>query len=130
MQTQRFLDTLRAYLMEVHRMLIQLHREANAKPKTFVRLQTFLLHDLCIDISCLHNTTDAFSFAISSQLRHKRKRMKRMLSVAMDSIQTHLAQLTNYFLKPEEIVLEVLVLRLQWQTIETVQQTWRLVQLV
>jgi len=32
LQTQRFLDTLRAYLLEVQRMLQQLYREANAKP--------------------------------------------------------------------------------------------------
>ncbi|GAA5822601.1 hypothetical protein JCM3770_000614 [Rhodotorula araucariae] len=31
-QTQRFLDTLSAYLTEVHRMLKQLHAEANRKP--------------------------------------------------------------------------------------------------
>ena len=32
LQTQRFLDTLRSYLLEVQRMLVQLYREANAKP--------------------------------------------------------------------------------------------------
>lgn len=36
-QTQRFLDTLQAYFAETHRMLRQLHREANRKPnETFV----------------------------------------------------------------------------------------------
>lgn len=32
LQTQRYLDTLRAYLLEVQRMLQQLYREANARP--------------------------------------------------------------------------------------------------
>lgn len=32
LQTQRYLDTLRSYLLEVQRMLTQLYREANAKP--------------------------------------------------------------------------------------------------
>jgi carnitine O-acetyltransferase len=36
LQTQRFLDTLRAYLLEVQRMLQQLYREANAKPAVSV----------------------------------------------------------------------------------------------
>ncbi|KAM0756020.1 acyltransferase ChoActase/COT/CPT [Meredithblackwellia eburnea MCA 4105] len=37
LQTQRFLDTLRAYFLEVHRMLKDLHREANRKPNlTFI----------------------------------------------------------------------------------------------
>lgn len=47
LQTQRFLDTLRAYLMEVHRMLIQLHREANAKPKNFVSDDSLLCKRRC-----------------------------------------------------------------------------------
>ena len=34
LQTRRYLDTLRAYLLEAQRILLQLHREANAKPQT------------------------------------------------------------------------------------------------
>lgn len=34
LQTRRFLDTLKAYLLETQRLLVQLHREANAKPST------------------------------------------------------------------------------------------------
>ncbi|KAI5475688.1 carnitine O-acetyltransferase [Pseudohyphozyma bogoriensis] len=37
LQTSRFLDTLRAYFIEVHRLLKDLHREANRRPNlTFV----------------------------------------------------------------------------------------------
>ncbi|GAA5978687.1 hypothetical protein JCM5350_002482 [Sporobolomyces pararoseus] len=33
-QTSRFLDTLRSYFIEIHRMLKQLHQEANRKPNS------------------------------------------------------------------------------------------------
>ena len=36
LQTQRFLDTINGYLLDVQRMLIQLHREANERPAPFV----------------------------------------------------------------------------------------------
>lgn len=36
LQTRRFLDTLHGYLLDVQRMLIQLHREANERPAPFV----------------------------------------------------------------------------------------------
>lgn len=40
LQTQRFLDTLRAYFIEVHRMMKDLHREANRRPNL---VRSFLL---------------------------------------------------------------------------------------
>jgi carnitine O-acetyltransferase len=37
LQTRRYLDTLRAYLLDAQRMIIQLHRQANERPSfTFV----------------------------------------------------------------------------------------------
>ncbi|EEB91397.1 hypothetical protein MPER_10246 [Moniliophthora perniciosa FA553] len=36
LQTRRFLDTLKGYLYDVQRMIIQLHRAANEPPKPFV----------------------------------------------------------------------------------------------
>nr|GAT52991.1 predicted protein [Mycena chlorophos] len=36
LQTRRFLDTLRSYLLDVQRVLIQLHRDANERPAPFV----------------------------------------------------------------------------------------------
>lgn len=36
LQTRRFLDTLRGYLHEVQRILVQLHRAANERPAPFV----------------------------------------------------------------------------------------------
>ncbi|KAF7294546.1 Carn-acyltransf domain-containing protein [Mycena indigotica] len=36
LQTRRFLHTLRSYLLEVQRILIQLHRDANERPAPFV----------------------------------------------------------------------------------------------
>ncbi|KAG2094434.1 carnitine acetyl transferase [Suillus discolor] len=36
LQTRRFLDTLQGYLLEVQRILIQLHRSANERPAPFV----------------------------------------------------------------------------------------------
>lgn len=36
LQTRRFLDTLQGYLLDVQRMLIQLHRSANERPAPFV----------------------------------------------------------------------------------------------
>ncbi|GLB35672.1 putative carnitine choline acetyltransferase family protein [Lyophyllum shimeji] len=36
LQTRRFLDTLRGYLLDVQRLLIQLHRSANERPAPFV----------------------------------------------------------------------------------------------
>ncbi|KAG6811804.1 hypothetical protein H0H92_005727 [Tricholoma furcatifolium] len=36
LQTRRFLDTLQAYLLDIQRLLIQLHREANERPAPFV----------------------------------------------------------------------------------------------
>ncbi|KAF5379902.1 hypothetical protein D9757_007181 [Collybiopsis confluens] len=36
LQTRRFLDTLKGYLLDIQRMLIRLHREANAPPSPFV----------------------------------------------------------------------------------------------
>lgn len=36
LQTRRFLDTINGYLLDVQRMLIQLHREANERPAPFV----------------------------------------------------------------------------------------------
>lgn len=36
LQTRRFLDTLKGYLLDVQRILIQLHRDANERPAPFV----------------------------------------------------------------------------------------------
>ncbi|KDR82095.1 hypothetical protein GALMADRAFT_240586 [Galerina marginata CBS 339.88] len=36
LQTRRFLDTLKSYLLEMQRLLIQLHRSANQRPAPFV----------------------------------------------------------------------------------------------
>jgi len=36
LQTRRFLDTLKGYLHDVQRILIQLHRDANERPAPFV----------------------------------------------------------------------------------------------
>lgn len=36
LQTRRFLDTLQGYLYEIQRILVQLHRAANARPAPFV----------------------------------------------------------------------------------------------
>ena len=36
LQTRRFLDTLQGYLLDVQRLLIQLHRAANERPSPFV----------------------------------------------------------------------------------------------
>ena len=36
LQTRRFLDTIHGYLLDVQRMLVQLHREANERPAPFV----------------------------------------------------------------------------------------------
>ncbi|KAF8172114.1 acyltransferase ChoActase/COT/CPT [Pholiota molesta] len=36
LQTRRFLDTLQGYLLEIQRILIQLHRSANQRPAPFV----------------------------------------------------------------------------------------------
>ncbi|KAF6758607.1 carnitine acetyl transferase [Ephemerocybe angulata] len=36
LQTRRFLDTLQSYLLEIQRVLIQLHRAANQRPAPFV----------------------------------------------------------------------------------------------
>lgn len=36
LQTRRFLDTINGYLLDIQRMLIQLHREANERPAPFV----------------------------------------------------------------------------------------------
>lgn len=36
LQTRRFLDTLKSYLHDVQRILIQLHRDANERPAPFV----------------------------------------------------------------------------------------------
>ncbi|RDB19388.1 putative mitochondrial carnitine O-acetyltransferase [Hypsizygus marmoreus] len=36
LQTRRFLDTLKSYLLEIQRVLIQLHRSANERPAPFV----------------------------------------------------------------------------------------------
>ncbi|KAJ3506476.1 hypothetical protein NLJ89_g6844 [Agrocybe chaxingu] len=36
LQTRRFLDTLKGYLLDVQRLLIQLHRAANERPAPFV----------------------------------------------------------------------------------------------
>ncbi|KAG6855500.1 hypothetical protein H0H87_001987 [Tephrocybe sp. NHM501043] len=36
LQTRRFLDTLQAYLLDIQRLLIQLHRSANERPAPFV----------------------------------------------------------------------------------------------
>lgn len=36
LQTRRFLDTLQGYLYDIQRILIQLHRAANARPEPFV----------------------------------------------------------------------------------------------
>jgi carnitine O-acetyltransferase len=36
LQTRRFLDTLKGYLYDVQRILIQLHRDANERPAPFV----------------------------------------------------------------------------------------------
>ena len=36
LQTRRFLDTLQGYLLDIQRMLIQLHRSANQRPAPFV----------------------------------------------------------------------------------------------
>ncbi|KAF9653617.1 acyltransferase ChoActase/COT/CPT [Thelephora ganbajun] len=36
LQTRRFLDTIHGYLLDIQRMLIQLHREANERPAPFV----------------------------------------------------------------------------------------------
>ncbi|EJD46993.1 acyltransferase ChoActase/COT/CPT [Auricularia subglabra TFB-10046 SS5] len=36
LQTRRYLDTLQGYLLEVQRMVLQLHRQANERPRPFV----------------------------------------------------------------------------------------------
>ncbi|KAG5634443.1 hypothetical protein DXG03_005891, partial [Asterophora parasitica] len=36
LQTRRFLDTLQGYLVDIQRLLIQLHRSANERPAPFV----------------------------------------------------------------------------------------------
>ena len=36
LQTRRFLDTLQGYLLDIQRLLIQLHRSANERPAPFV----------------------------------------------------------------------------------------------
>ena len=36
LQTRRFLDTIHGYLLDIQRMLVQLHREANERPAPFV----------------------------------------------------------------------------------------------
>jgi carnitine O-acetyltransferase len=36
LQTKRYLDTLRGYLLDIQRILIQLHRDANERPEPFV----------------------------------------------------------------------------------------------
>lgn len=36
LQTRRFLDTLQGYLLDIHRLLIQLHRSANERAAPFV----------------------------------------------------------------------------------------------
>lgn len=36
LQTRRFLDTLKGYLQDIQRLLVQLHRDANARPAPFV----------------------------------------------------------------------------------------------
>ncbi|KAG6818884.1 hypothetical protein H0H93_000621, partial [Arthromyces matolae] len=36
LQTRRFLDTLQAYLLDIQRLLVQLHRSANERPAPFV----------------------------------------------------------------------------------------------
>lgn len=36
LQTRRFLDTLQGYLYDIQRILVQLHRAANARPAPFV----------------------------------------------------------------------------------------------
>jgi len=36
LQTRRFLDTLQGYLYEIQRILVQLHKAANARPAPFV----------------------------------------------------------------------------------------------
>lgn len=36
LQTRRFLDTLQGYLMDIQRILIAIHLEANARPAPFV----------------------------------------------------------------------------------------------
>ncbi|KAG2116272.1 Choline/Carnitine o-acyltransferase-domain-containing protein [Suillus clintonianus] len=44
LQTRRFLDTLQGYLLEVQKILIQLHRSANERPAPFVD-HAGILHD-------------------------------------------------------------------------------------
>jgi hypothetical protein len=36
LQTRRFLDTLQSYLLDIQRLLVQLHRSANERPAPFV----------------------------------------------------------------------------------------------
>lgn len=36
LQTRRYLDTLQGYLLDVQRMIVQLHKQANERPKPFV----------------------------------------------------------------------------------------------
>jgi hypothetical protein len=36
LQTRRFLDTLQGYLMDIQRILVSIHLEANARPAPFV----------------------------------------------------------------------------------------------
>jgi len=36
LQTRRYLDTLQGYVLDIQRLLIQLHRSANARPAPFV----------------------------------------------------------------------------------------------
>ena len=48
LQTQRFLDTLRAYFIEVHRMMKDLHREANRRPNLVRRTLVALFLQLTV----------------------------------------------------------------------------------
>lgn len=102
LQTQRFLDTLRAYLLEVQRMLQQLYREANAKPATLVSpplgdLKAFLTEP------------------IYSRSRDKRK--KRTLMAGMASTRARSAPWTRYS-RSDVPATEVSVPRSQLRTTE------------
>ena len=58
-QTQRFLDALKAYFIEVHRMMKQLHAEANRKPNS-VRFASRRLSHWAISAHLLHMYTQVF----------------------------------------------------------------------
>ncbi|KAL0947772.1 hypothetical protein HGRIS_013848 [Hohenbuehelia grisea] len=89
LQTRRFLDTMKGYLLDIQKLLVQLHREANERPAPFVDhagvmrdsktgrpINGYAGHDEEEDMSLMTLTMPGYSFFGSAdvELLGRRKR--------------------------------------------------------